>query len=279
MLERCGLRKWLKCLPLAVLIVVLAIPSACSAPLPRPASDGAVIFQKACSGCHTIGAGDLVGPDLRGVTQRRDQQWLAEFIAGPDKVLASSDPTASTLRQQFGNVDMPNLGLSQEQVAAVIAYLDNPTTQPTSIVMSTGDSVRGQALFMGNLHFQNGGPPCMGCHNIGSNGLLGGGTLGPDLTGASTRYNDASLAAALASLPWPTMKPIFSDQPLTPQEQADLRLFIHSASSQKQTNQEVLVMAISLAGFIAAVVFFVFLYRHRLRGVRRPLVERARAGK
>ncbi len=119
----------------------------------------------------------------------------------------------------------------------------------------------------------------MGCHNIGSNGALGGGVLGPDLTNASTKYSDADLAAALADIPWPTMQPIFFEHPLTVEEQADLGAFIQAAAGQPETNKEVLVIAISLTGFIAAAVFFGIVYRRRLRGVRKPLVERIRSGK
>ncbi len=33
---------------------------------------GQALFKKMCAPCHTIGVGDRVGPDLRGVTARRD---------------------------------------------------------------------------------------------------------------------------------------------------------------------------------------------------------------
>lgn len=40
---------------------------------------------------------------------------------------------------------------------------------------------------MGYTHFEHEGPPCMGCHSVGENGLLGGGAMGPDLTNVSNR--------------------------------------------------------------------------------------------
>jgi len=248
----------------------------------QSASDGASLFQQNCAGCHTIGAGDLVGPDLKGITQQRDPQWLAGFIGEPDKVLASGDPIATSLRKQYHNISMPNLGLTQEQVAAIITYLNsqsgaNSSSQPlTPKSLPAGDEARGLALFMGTAHFQNGGPPCMGCHNIGSNGLLGGGVMGPDLTDVSTRYGDPGLEAALANIPWPAMQPIFSDHPLTSQEQADLLAFMKASKGQHATNKEALILAISLAGLIAVVVFIGIVYHRRLQGVRRPLVERMR---
>src|SRR5499433_3656295 len=49
---------------------------------------GMTLFKKLCAPCHTIGVGDRVGPDLRGVVERRQRTWLARFITAPDKVRA-----------------------------------------------------------------------------------------------------------------------------------------------------------------------------------------------
>jgi mono/diheme cytochrome c family protein len=138
-----------------------------------------------------------------------------------------------------------------------------------------GDVERGRQLFMGEAHLQNGSPPCMGCHNIGSYGRLGGGALGPDLTDVSSLYSDADLAQALASIPWKTMNPIFSAHPLSTQEQADLRVFLEASAGQPKADREALLFGLSLAGLIAAAGVFGFLYRGRLRGVRDPLVKGA----
>jgi hypothetical protein len=105
--------------------------------------------------------------------------------------------------------------------------------------------------------------------------LLGGGVLGPDLTQVADRYG-TGLPAALAGIPWPTMAPIFSRHPLTPQEQADLLAFFQSMSGQQPVDREWVVLALSLAGLVGALAVIGFVWRRRLRGVRRPMVERAR---
>jgi len=267
---------------LAAFLVVLSARLAWTAPPAQSAADGEAIFQGQCAGCHSIGGGRLVGPDLKGVTAQRDRDWLARFIAEPDKVLAEGDPIAAALLQESNNLQMPNLGLSQDQVAAVIAYLGAPggATAPAAAPgLAAGDPDRGEALFMGNLDLQRDGPPCMGCHNIDSAGALGGGTMGPDLTQAFAKYGDAGLASALANIPFPTMKPIYTDHPLTPEEQADLRAYIQAAADQPQADKELLIVAMSLAGFVAVMVGIGIVWRRRLRGVRRPLADRARTGR
>jgi len=265
----------------AAFLLILSAQLAWTAPPAQSATDGETIFEDKCAGCHTIGGGPLVGPDLAGVTVQRDPQWLASFIAAPDKALAAGDPLATALLQEFNNVQMPNLGLSQEQVTALIAYLQAPggVSAPTLAAPAAGDPVRGEALFLGNVHLQNDGPPCMSCHSIDNAGILGGGVMGPNLTQAFAKYGDTGLASALANIPFPTMKPIYADHPLAPEEQVDLRAYIQATAGQPQADRELLVLALSLAGFIGAMIAIGIVWRRRLRGVRRPLVDRAQTGR
>lgn len=92
---------------------------------PLDVDKGQFLFHSRCSACHTIGEGDKVGPDLLGVTTRRERGWLARYIQAPDKVLARGDPIAVTLFEKYREVRMPNLRLGSPDVADVILYLEN----------------------------------------------------------------------------------------------------------------------------------------------------------
>jgi cytochrome oxidase Cu insertion factor (SCO1/SenC/PrrC family)/cytochrome c2 len=87
---------------------------------PQP---GQALFKRICAPCHTIGVGDRIGPDLRGVTERRDHAWLADFIMHPDKALARHDPIAMSLAEKFPGVHMPPLSIGDEDAKDLIAYL------------------------------------------------------------------------------------------------------------------------------------------------------------
>jgi protein SCO1 len=89
---------------------------------------GEYLFSTRCAVCHTIGQGDKVGPDLLGVTSRRDLTWLRRYIAVPDKMLAENDPIAVSLFKKYQEVRMPNEGLHDMDVATLIEYISAKTT-------------------------------------------------------------------------------------------------------------------------------------------------------
>jgi protein SCO1 len=90
---------------------------------------GQVLFKKICAPCHTIGVGDRVGPDLRGVAERRSTDWLTRFIRSPQKVRAENDPVAASLAAKFPGVRMPNLGISDVDALDLITYLRTETAR------------------------------------------------------------------------------------------------------------------------------------------------------
>ena len=82
-----------------------------------------------CAPCHTIGVGDRVGPDLRGVTIRRDKPWLEAFIQNPSKMRAKQDPIALALAAEYPAVRMPAVGLAPADAADLISYLTTETAR------------------------------------------------------------------------------------------------------------------------------------------------------
>lgn len=86
-------------------------------------SRGAYLFRTRCMSCHTQGDGDRLGPDLAGVAASRPAAWLARWIREPDVMIAEHDPTAMAMLPRYRNLPMPNLGLSEVEVADLIEHM------------------------------------------------------------------------------------------------------------------------------------------------------------
>ena len=95
---------------------------------PLELTNGQFLFQNGCAACHTIGGGDKIGPDLLGIQERREGEWLRRMILVPNEVLDSGDLVANELLKRYGGVRMPNLGLSSEEVTDILGFIEKRST-------------------------------------------------------------------------------------------------------------------------------------------------------
>jgi mono/diheme cytochrome c family protein len=278
--------RWIPIVSLAAIAGIIWGPAAANA-AGTDAEAGKQIFQEKCTACHTVGNGPLVGPDLKGVTERRPREWLEQWIAAPDAMIAKKDPVATDLLHQSHDVPMPNLGLSSSDVTAVLAFLQTATSTPAAAGQAAsapavqGNPEIGKELFTGVTRFANGGPPCMACHSVGGIGALGGGQLGPDLTEVASRYGGATgLDAFVAGTPTPTMRAVWSQHPLTTEERASVVSFLTQAGVSQRPVQAIWQLAgLAALGLVVLLGIAGLNWRNRLRfGVRRPMVAQPTTG-
>lgn len=272
-------------IPLVVLYLATDALSASSTRVYAATSDepGQTLFEQKCLACHNIGGGQKVGPDLKGITAKRDRDWLIRFITTPDKLIAQGDPIARQLVTEFG-IPMPNLGLSADEAKAVLAYIEAQSqTEATPVLTSgqktpaalTGDAGAGSNIFMGRTALKNGGPACLSCHNVSGSGLIGGGSVAKDLTMTYSVVGETGVLAILKTTPFPMMKEVYAVQPLTDDEIVNVAAFLRDAGSTPSTSAQnpMLFFIISGVGTVLVIGIFQFLWRGRLAGVRRPLVR------
>lgn len=235
-----------------------------AAETPEPA---ALKFAETCATCHTIGGGRKVGPDLLGVTNRRDKAWFTAFVKNPSAVIDSGDPVATGLLKEYG-IRMPELGLQDADVDGLWGYLAACTAkggcQPVALGPKWGtdgspeEIATGRALFFGESRFQKGGAPCFVCHNVRSAGLMGGGSLGPDLTFAYARLGERALDPLLADMSPPVMNAVYAQTPLTEDERYALKAYFADLSRNGTPPKEqgeffwlgLEGMALALGGFV-----------------------------
>lgn len=92
------------------------------------AERGEEIFTaRGCVACHTVGRGRLVGPDLLGVTGRREFPWFYHMIMNPDSMLRN-DPVAKQLLAEY-LTPMLYQNVQPDEVPALWEYLREETAE------------------------------------------------------------------------------------------------------------------------------------------------------
>lgn len=78
-----------------------------------------------CGACHSIGKGKIVGPDLKGVTERREEAWLISFIKSSQTMVREGDPIAVQVFEEHNKIPMPDNPFTDEQIKGILAYIVN----------------------------------------------------------------------------------------------------------------------------------------------------------
>lgn len=101
---------------------------------PSRAQSGAELFKANCGYCHTIGKGDLTGPDLKGTMGRYSEKWLISWIRSSTAMIEKGDKKAIALYEKYNQINMPDQELSDDQIREIIAYVGSHSSQPVKKV-------------------------------------------------------------------------------------------------------------------------------------------------
>jgi mono/diheme cytochrome c family protein len=86
------------------------------------ADAGAWYFRRNCAACHMVGGDqELIGPNLEGVTHRREMRWIAAMIRRPDSMVMN-DSVARALLAEY-QVPMANRQLDGARIRAIQEFL------------------------------------------------------------------------------------------------------------------------------------------------------------
>jgi mono/diheme cytochrome c family protein len=258
----------MKSVTTAILLALLAFPSALAWGQGDEAA-GKELFMNQCSVCH--------GADASGKTAMAKSlgATIQDFRSKQVQSLTDQD-----IRRVIteGKGIMPPLGdLGTGNFTNLIAYIRSFSANQAEESVAQGSPQRGEQLFTGEVHFRNRGPACISCHTIAGLSFHDGGTLGPDLTHAYAKLGPRGTEAAMQTLYFGVMTPIYSEHPVVPQEQADLIALLMQSEAKPQTKwstQILILIALLLGGVFVALTGF--LWRDRVRSVRRALVDKAR---
>lgn len=249
----------------ALLLAPLAHPqgeTAAPAESTREPDVPARIFVTRCTGCHTIGRGNLTGPDLKPATG-----WAAaDLRTAVQKMQDKSGPMTPD------EIDGVVALLKDAEIASRLAAEEARIALQFAATLAPASHSEGERLFDGESALENGGLPCIACHRVGG---ARGGTLGPDLAGVFSRTGETGLRSALEKAQFKVMAPAYRDRPVTAQEAAHLTAFFGWIEKRSEPSGAPPIVEI---GVVIAALFFLgtrLVLRDRHQSSRRALARRS----
>ena len=93
------------------------------------AQTGEEIFKRDCASCHMITDAKLIGPGLKGVTEKYEREWLVKWITNSSEFIASGDERAIAIWEEYNKIAMPAFYYSDDEFEALFSYLENPPVE------------------------------------------------------------------------------------------------------------------------------------------------------
>lgn len=266
---------------------------------PLQAADGQSLFASKCSGCHTVGGGVLVGPDLAICVKRQASDLAAsvkamEKSAGPltdDEVTAlvkylqggassssssSSENQNETLAQATGQGPMALEADDKTTAGNGAAVVAGPKVPTSESLVDKASVDKGRRLFFGEVAFSKGGLSCIACHQSEAGNSLadGGSNLGPDLALIGKKMPYQALVAACEKAPFKIMRTTYEASPLTRQEAQDVAAYLSTLKGE-QSAASISSVSVAAALLAASVMLAIaFGYRFRNKSARAKLSRR-----
>ena len=82
---------------------------------------GQNIYNVKCQSCHKLTGEKLVGPGWKGVTDRRQPEWIMNFVTNVDEMIEKDTAAQKMLEQCL--VRMPNQNLAENDARSVLEFM------------------------------------------------------------------------------------------------------------------------------------------------------------
>lgn len=83
------------------------------------AATGMETFEAKCTACHKIGK-RFVGPDLAGVVDRREPEWIMNMILDPELMVKENEAAKALLAEYLS--PMANQSLTEDEARSILEY-------------------------------------------------------------------------------------------------------------------------------------------------------------
>lgn len=85
------------------------------------AEKGKTTYDVKCQACHSLGENRIVGPGWKGITTKRQPEWIMNMIMNTEAML-SADPEAQKMLEQC-LVRMPDQNLTKDEAREVLEFM------------------------------------------------------------------------------------------------------------------------------------------------------------
>jgi len=103
------------------------------------AAKGETLFKNNCAQCHAVTDERVVGPGLKGASARHDFAWLSKWVKNSQAVIASGDPVAVKLYNDYAKAQMTSFpNLSDDDIKGIFAYVDKAGTAAPATAAAAG---------------------------------------------------------------------------------------------------------------------------------------------
>jgi cytochrome c553 len=120
----------------SLVLCLILVNSLCSFGQDSPVD----LFDIHCADCHSIGEGDMKGPDLLGVEELYTNDWLLNFIKSSKLMILSGDPKAVAIYEKFDKEKMSDTDLSMAEIQTLIDFIKSFNKNVTTTKAISTDS-------------------------------------------------------------------------------------------------------------------------------------------
>jgi len=106
---------------LLLFILILGIPVTFKPDI----NNGKELYIQNCIMCH-LPTTELIGPPLKGVSDKRNKDWLIQMIKNGDKLIENQDSLAMNLYFKYDKVKHPSFDhLTDKEIRSIIKYMNS----------------------------------------------------------------------------------------------------------------------------------------------------------
>ncbi len=87
----------------------------------------------------------LVGPGLKGVTDKYEKEWLISWIRNSQALIASGDERAITIFEEYNKSVMTSFDFSDSEFSDLLAYMANPPVKE-DVAAINGEDINSQGM-------------------------------------------------------------------------------------------------------------------------------------